>query len=108
MCCLPSAHRLARPAQDEMGEHAVTAVVATWPGEDGTPEVHFEVSAGCAPARRSHAHGGVSALQTRAKLQVEVGREPCWRGTAPSQHPPSCVGCMAPDANRRVAMLRLY
>ncbi|KAL4446805.1 hypothetical protein ABPG77_008049 [Micractinium sp. CCAP 211/92] len=29
--------------QDEMGEHAVTAVVATWPGEDGTPEVHFEV-----------------------------------------------------------------
>ncbi|PRW57867.1 NPL4 1 [Chlorella sorokiniana] len=29
--------------QDEMGEHAVTAVVATWPGEDGQPEVHFEV-----------------------------------------------------------------
>ena len=27
-----------------MGEHAVTAVVATWPGEDGQPEVHFEVS----------------------------------------------------------------
>ncbi|KAL4856070.1 NPL4-like protein 1 [Chlorella vulgaris] len=29
--------------QDEMGEHAVTAVVATWPGEDGQPEVHYEV-----------------------------------------------------------------
>ncbi|PSC72970.1 NPL4 1 [Micractinium conductrix] len=29
--------------QDEMGEHAVTAVVATWPGEDEQPEVHFEV-----------------------------------------------------------------
>ena len=28
-----------------MGEHAVTAVVATWPGEDGQPEVHFEVGA---------------------------------------------------------------
>ena len=35
--------RLRRCVQDEMGEHAVTAVVATWPGEDGQPEVHFEV-----------------------------------------------------------------
>jgi hypothetical protein len=26
-----------------MGEHAVTAVVATWPGEGGQPEVHYEV-----------------------------------------------------------------
>ena len=32
--------------QDEMGQHAVTALVATWPGEDGQPEVHFEVG-GC-------------------------------------------------------------
>lgn len=36
--------------QDEMGEHAVTAVVATWPGEDEQPEVHFEVGAACLPA----------------------------------------------------------
>lgn len=33
-----------------MGEHAVTAVVATWPGEDGQPEVHFEVSGLMCPA----------------------------------------------------------
>lgn len=38
------AGRIAAHWQDEMGEHAVTAVVATWPGEDGQPEVHFEVS----------------------------------------------------------------
>jgi hypothetical protein len=37
------------PAQDEMGEHAVSAVVATWPGEDGQPEVHFEVRRARAP-----------------------------------------------------------
>lgn len=37
--------------QDEMGEHAVTAVVATWPGEDGQPEVHFEVSAAAGVGR---------------------------------------------------------
>ena len=29
--------------QDAMGEQALTAVVATRPGEDEQPEVHFEV-----------------------------------------------------------------
>eukprot|EP00887_Chlorella_sp_A99_P003425 scaffold7.g3425.t1 len=29
--------------QDEMGPHAVTALVAMFPGEDDQPEVHFEV-----------------------------------------------------------------
>lgn len=44
--------------QDEMGEHAVTAVVATWPGEDGQPEVHFEVRHACgAPGRRARLWG---------------------------------------------------
>lgn len=43
--------------QDEMGPHAVTALVAMFPGEDEQPEVHFEVG------------GAVLGLR-------------CWRGAA--------------------------
>ena len=55
--------------QDEMGEHAVTAVVVTYPGEDEQPEVHFEVRAGgpgvrCALTMTARSHSVKGVLLT--------------------------------------------